>query len=208
VSGQLAVTSDYVYRGQTFSDGKPAVQASVTWRPQAAGLDGLHLDGWLSNIDFGDGDPADAEASATLGYELSIGSLSFDTGATYISYLGAPRGGRYDYLELYGAATAPAGEGEVTAAIHIAPRYSGDTGSAVFSDIGITWPLMSGFSVAGAVGHARLDPRAGRDYFYWQVGLSADVRGVTFGLAYHGNDQAGCLNTCDGRVVLTVAKVF
>jgi uncharacterized protein (TIGR02001 family) len=204
LSAELAVTSDYVYRGQSFSDGRPAVQAAATWRNSGALLPGVHVDAWASSIDFGDGDPTDAELSAILGYE--VGAL--DAGVTYIAYLGAPRGGSYDYVEIYAAWSAPLANGALSAALHYTPNYSGDAGPALFSDLEGSWPLSETVSAVAAVGHARLDPRAGADYFYWQAGLSAQAFGLTFEMRYHGNDARLCASPCADRVALSISKAF
>lgn len=204
VSGEIAVTSDYVYRGLSFSDAQPAVQASVTWAPVA----GLHADGWASSVDFGPGDPTDAELSATLGYEFETGSMTFDAGVTYIAYAGAPRGGHYDYVEIYGAARTALGGGDFTGALHYSPRYSGDVGPALFSDIEGSWPLGSGMRAVAVVGHAHLDPAAGADYAYWQAGLAVEAIGLTFDLRYHGNSAHACNSPCADRVALTILKAF
>ncbi len=203
-SGEISLTSDYVYRGLSFSDGRPAVQASASWAPVA----GLHIDGWASSVDFGAGDPTDAELSATLGYEIEAGPATLDAGLTYIAYPGAPRGGKYDYVEIHGAARAALAGGEVTGALRYTPRYSGDAGSALFSDVEGRWPIGGGVSGAVALGHAHLDPAAGADYVYWQAGLAADAFGLTFELRYHGNTARACNTPCADRAALTIMKVF
>lgn len=208
-SGEIALTSDYVYRGQSFSDGNPALQASAGWtNAGAANLAGLHADLWLSSVDFGPGDPTDAETSFTLGYGTEAGALRLDAGATYIVYLDAPAGGKYSYMELYGAAATEIAAGELTAAVHYSPRYSGDTGPALFADLEASWPLVGSLSAAGGVGYAHLDPRAGADYVYWQAGLNLDAAGLTFALRYHGHNQSGCVDLCADRVAVTIAKAF
>lgn len=204
ISAEIAITSDYVYRGLSFSDGHPAVQAAATWTPLA----GLHIDGWASSIDFGQDDPTDAEVSATLGYGIETAVATLDSGITYIAYPGSPRGGHYDYVEVYGAAHAALAGGEVRGALHYTPRYSGDAGPALFSDVEGTWPLGAGLSGIAAVGHAHLDPRAGEDYVYWQAGLSAGASGIMFDLRYHGSNARACATPCVDRVALTILKAF
>lgn len=204
LSAEVSVTSDYVYRGLSFSDGGPAVQASATWVPFA----GVHIDGWASSVDFGAGDPTDAELSATLGYEIEAGPAVFDGGVAYIAYPGAPHGGHYDYVEIYGAAHRTLAGGELTGALHYTPRYSGDAGPALFSDIEGHWPIDGDVRGVAVFGHAHLDPLAGADYVYWQAGLAADALGLTFDLRYHGNNARACNSPCADRVALTILKAF
>src|SRR5437762_2574265 len=59
ITGQIAVMSDYVYRGVTYNEGNPALQATVSWSNlNGSILRGLHIDATGSNVDFGPGDPA------------------------------------------------------------------------------------------------------------------------------------------------------
>lgn len=209
LSAEIAFVSDYMYRGESLSDGHPAIQASANWsNAGAAQFSGLHADAWASFIDFGPGDPTDAEISGNLGYEMSLGDVGLDAGVTYFVYAGAPRGARYDYLEIYGAAAVPLADGEIRTAVHYTPRNSGDTGPAVFTDVGFSWPLGEAITAEGEIGHAFLDPLAGDDYMYWQAGVSTEIRGITFALRYHGSDLAPCGSACGERLVLSLAKSF
>ena len=56
-SGNVAATSDYIFRGYSQSDKKPAVQPALNWDSGA----GVHLNFWGSNIDFNDGGDASVE---------------------------------------------------------------------------------------------------------------------------------------------------
>src|SRR5262245_57859430 len=49
-SGQIAATSDYVFRGVSQTDGHPAVQGSLAYRT----LSGFYIGAWASSLDKND----------------------------------------------------------------------------------------------------------------------------------------------------------
>jgi uncharacterized protein (TIGR02001 family) len=94
--GLIGVTSDYVLRGVSQSDGEPAVQAELHdafARGWSAGL-------WASQVRLLPGHVT-AELDAYLQWRARL-SDNFDLGATatHYSYPGDPRPIRYDYDEL------------------------------------------------------------------------------------------------------------
>ncbi|WP_022974490.1 TorF family putative porin, partial [Xanthomonas maliensis] len=53
LSGTFAVTSDYVFRGISQTNGDPAFQAGLTYKHPS----GFYAAAWTSNVDPGEGDP-------------------------------------------------------------------------------------------------------------------------------------------------------
>ena len=53
LSGTFAVTNDYVFRGVSQTNEDPAFQAGLTYTAPF----GLYVGTWVSNVDFGGGDP-------------------------------------------------------------------------------------------------------------------------------------------------------
>lgn len=207
LSGQAAVVSDYVSRGVSYSDGHAAVQGSLTWT-NAGGLPGLHLDGWVSSIDFGPGDPARAELWGTVGYSRSLGPLTLDGGMEYTAYPGAPRALSYAYYDFFGSAAAAVGPVTATAAVRHSPDYSGATGPATFMDLTAALPAGPLFTAEAGLGHAALGAAAGGAYTYWTAGLVADWKGVTAAVRYSGSDLGACALPCGDRVVFSVGFGF
>ena len=208
-SANVAVTSDYIYRGESLSDGNPAVQGSVDWNSaDASVLSGLHASLWGSSVDFGAGDPAKAELSGTVGYGGTIGVIDVDAGITYTAYPGVSAALNYDYLETYISVGTHVGTTALTAAVNYAPAYSGDTGRAIFVNVESETPLNESFAFVGAVGYADLRPQAGENYAYWSAGLKAAFGEYTAGVRYHGTDVKGCGSGCRTRVAFTLARTF
>lgn len=80
VSANLAITSNYVWRGMTQSSNSPAVQGGID-----LGYKGFYLGTWGSNVEFGNTDN-NLEADFYAGYKYSFSGVEFDIGYIYYAY--------------------------------------------------------------------------------------------------------------------------
>ena len=80
VSANLAITSNYVWRGMTQTANSPAVQGGVD-----LGYKGFYLGTWGSNVEFGDTDN-NLEADFYAGYKTEFAGIAFDLGYIYYAY--------------------------------------------------------------------------------------------------------------------------
>lgn len=88
-SGNVAVTSDYLFRGVSQTQRKPALQAGITWTAD----NGAYAGAWGSSISWlSDSDPGGVQPSRTDGYGLAgtfgDSGVSYDVGANYYRYPG------------------------------------------------------------------------------------------------------------------------
>jgi len=127
VSGTLSAVSDYRYRGVTFSDRNPALQAGIAYDAPPgwyAGLFGstVRLAPPLSPI-------AHFQAIAYAGYAIRLPSgVSVEAGGAHSAFSGNRS---LDYGEVFlGAATENA-----SARIYYSPKYFGQSSSAVYGEI-------------------------------------------------------------------------
>ncbi|MDP1629828.1 MAG: TorF family putative porin [Caulobacter sp.] len=199
VSFNVGVTSDYVFRGVSQADEKPALQGGV----DVTG--GIFYGGlWASNVDFYDS--TDAEIDAYVGVTPSAGPVSFDFGAIYYGYVNQPSGADYDFWEFKAAASVPAGPATLGAAIYYSPEFFGGIGDATYYEVNAEFSPAEKWTLSAAVGEQTFD--AGGDYSTWNAGvgyaftdkLSADLR-------YHDND-IGCGTICDSRVTLSLTATL
>ena len=79
ISANLAITSNYVWRGMTQTDNSAAVQGGIDLRYK-----GFYLGTWGSNISWTNDDRSSLEADVYAGYKNSFGGVGFDIG--YILY--------------------------------------------------------------------------------------------------------------------------
>ena len=94
ISANMAITSNYVWRGMTQSDDSPAVQGGVD-------LDykGFYLGVWGSNVDFNTNDNNSLEADIYGGYAGELAGIGFDIG--YIQYVYSNKSDEYNFGEAY-----------------------------------------------------------------------------------------------------------
>ena len=89
VSGNIALTSDYIWRGWTQSAGGPAVSGGFDLSTDS----GFYIGTWGSSVQFGDAttsDTTEMELDVYLGYSTDIAdNISLDVGYITYTYPGA-----------------------------------------------------------------------------------------------------------------------
>jgi len=98
-SANVAITTDYTFRGISQSGSDTAIQGGFDWAS-----DLFYVGTWGSTVDFNDdltnpitgeqiSDGSSAEVDFYAGFTPSVGDLSLDFGVTYYLYPDAPQGG-------------------------------------------------------------------------------------------------------------------
>jgi len=188
LSGNVALTSDYVWRGVSQTDGGPAIQGGF----DADLGNGLYAGVWASNVDFGD--DTSVEVDVYGGWAGEFNGVGVDVG--YIHYHFPQEGYQLDELYL-GLSFGPA---SIT--------YSYDLGLAEdeigdYTDFGLDLGEYNGVAFAAHAGYYDLD--SGDDYWDFKLGASTSIFGADWELAYTDTDASdGDLD--DDRVILTVSK--
>ncbi|MDT8339086.1 MAG: TorF family putative porin [Sulfurimonas sp.] len=93
VSANVALTSNYVWRGMTQTKDSPAIQGGVDLE-----YAGLYAGVWGSNVEFGDGKNS-LEADVYAGYAGELEGVGFDIGA--IEYIYPNMSDEYNFAEVY-----------------------------------------------------------------------------------------------------------
>ncbi|MEA3492560.1 MAG: TorF family putative porin [Campylobacterota bacterium] len=81
VSANLAIASNYIWRGMSQSKDSPAVQGGVDIEYR-----GFYLGTWGSNVDFGVNDDNSLEADFYAGYKAELASIGFDIGIVQYAF--------------------------------------------------------------------------------------------------------------------------
>jgi uncharacterized protein (TIGR02001 family) len=103
ISGNIALTSDYRFRGISQSDEDPAVQGGF----DASFEPGFYLGTWASSIDFGGGNDTGSFSTVEVdyygGWRGPVGDTDFgiDAGYAYYQYPGDTVDPKGDYQEFY-----------------------------------------------------------------------------------------------------------
>ena len=94
LSANIGVTSNYIWRGLTQTDNKPAIQGGVDYAHES----GFYLGTWASNVDF---DSASTELDLYAGFAGEAGVIGYDVGVIRYIYPGTDDDDDFDFTELY-----------------------------------------------------------------------------------------------------------
>lgn len=164
VSGNVAMTSDYVFRGISQTQGKPAPQAGL----RLQGDNGAFAALWGSRVDYASVVDASAELDYVVGWGGKLGNAWVgEVNATYFSYPSTVAD--LDYLELIATATW-------RDRFWVMLGHSSDvfaTGKrGVYAQVGAKHPLTERVRVELAGGYYALDDVYGRSYAHGQATLA------------------------------------
>lgn len=188
-SAEVGVVSDYRYRGLSLSNGKPAVQGSLSVEHES----GAYAELWASSL-TGSG-ASQAEVDATAGYAFRLTeALSLDVSATYYAYPGAADA---NALEL--TAMLEASPGPVTASLglSVAPPQRGTrdelgvrkTNFYAFAGASYEVPALP-VTLRTSLGYERgpWDMAESAGKWDWSLGAEAEFQTVRVGLNFVGSD--------------------
>ena len=212
-SANVALSTDYLFRGISQTDGGPAISGGFdyTYTPW-----GFYAGTWASSIDFADTSPVEIDYYGGFAGEFS-GGIAWDIGAIYYDYPqgdDTALGADLEYIEAYGSLEYTfEGSWEPTVGVFVAysPDFFGETDDAVAVEgsLGLALPVW-GLSLSSTVGYQDVDDIG--EYEYWSVGLSKDLSIFTFDVTYSGTGDtdddfcAGGLDLCDDTVVFSVSS--
>ena len=147
VSGTLSGVSDYRYRGNSLTDGRPAAQIGVTYDDPKGWYGGVF--GSTVRLKPPGGTSSYFQAIVYGGYASRVTpGLSVELGGDYSAFAGA---NELNYGEVFiGAATE-----SVNARVYYSPRYFGESSSAVYGEINATHPLIERVRLVAHAGYLR-----------------------------------------------------
>lgn len=193
-SGNVALTTDYVWRGISQNNENPAIQGGFDFANGA-----FYAGTWASIVDFGG---ANMELDLYGGFAGETeGGLSWDVGVIGYVY---PDADDLDFVEVYGGLGATLGVIDVGGYLYLDP--DNETAYVDFS---------AGFSASETLG---FDATIGsyldggddfvEEYTNYSVGATLSTEWVDFDLRFWGNDSDSTDGTADERVVLTVSRAL
>jgi uncharacterized protein (TIGR02001 family) len=209
VSYNVAVTSDYRFRGVSQNAQDPAISGGVDFTDKS----GFYLGTWLSQIDFGTGTDADIEWDLYGGYGWSGGGIDWDAGVIHYAYPGSQGSLDLPFTELYIGGTY----GPVSVKYYYTDDYTGPTTKSASylvasGGVDIGSGVMLNLSLGQSSGGGIKDG-FGDNYTDYKVGVSKGFGGFDFDLSYVDTSGISPDITTDvfnseGTVVLTVSKSF
>ena len=203
VSANVAVTSDYVFRGVSQTEEDAAISAGVDLTNGA-----FYAGAWASNVAF-PGDPdTEAEIDLYAGIRPEFAGWNWDFGAVGYFYTGQPDGADYDYVELKAAASRAVGPATVGAAVYWSPDFFGASeDEATYVEASAAFTPADKWTVSGALGRQFLS--SDLDYTTWNVGAAyALTDNLALDLRYHDTDEHGFGLIYESRAVATLKAAF
>jgi uncharacterized protein (TIGR02001 family) len=197
LSGNVALTTDYVWRGMSQTDGAPAIQGGF----DADLGNGLYAGVWASNVDFGS--DSSVEVDVYAGWAGQVAGFDLDVGVLHYAYPTGENG--LDFTEVYIGTTI---ELPVLGAVAIQHSIGVDTGDDTTGDVvygdytsaGFDLGEHYGLALSASAGFYNVD--GGEDVTDWKVSASKSMFGVDLDVSYTDTDGAGS----EDMVVLTVSK--
>lgn len=207
-SGYLTLTTDYVWRGVTQSDGNPAAQlgGEVNFRSGFyAGLWGSTID-----IDSGSGRQRDVELNYYAGISHDL-SRRWRIGAHAVVYTYPGQTGFFDYdYEEYGFSVNYDDRAWLEYAY--SPEYWGFETESHNIELIAEWAAGKHLVLSAAVGFFGFSGFLDDSYAYWNVGVTWPIRRLGIDLRFH--DTSGPVpivsepDRADPRAVLSLSVTF
>lgn len=191
LGGSVALTTDYLLRGVSQSNGSPALQADLHYQTPSGWLAGL----WASSVDLDPEDGRTAELNVFFGYSRPLaGDWSMKLVAVHYAYPDNTPAGLYNYDELIAGATYRDLLFMTVAASpntphEIAPGIARDH-TAFSYDLALRYPLQGTWSALGGLGYYDLKGPNGAGYAYWSAGVGYDFDPWHLEMAWFGTTPA------------------
>ena len=181
VEGNVALSSNYVFRGITQTADGPAVSGGFDWAAET----GFYAGTWASSVDFGD--DTTMEIDFYGGYAFSAGGFDFDLGGIYYAYPDSPQvaGEDQDFLEFYAGGSRSFGALTFDAKLSYSEDFYAGTGQAFYTEAGVAFALNDSLSLDARIGSSRFEDLSGADYDDWQLGLSGEALGLGWDVRFH-----------------------
>lgn len=208
ITGYAAITSDYVKRGVTQSDGDPAVQLGV----DLAFTNGFFAGVWGSTMDIDNGPSRlrDSEVNYYAGYAHDVSELWRITGHV-VAYRYPGQTGSVDYgYEEYSVGVGY--DDRIWLEYSHSPDLYNTGLSSENVDLYGEWPVNSTWAVGGGGGYYDTSKLTGNTYWYWHLGATGSFKYVDVDIRFHDTDRwvpiVSTPDRADARAVLTIRIPF
>lgn len=196
LSGNVALTTDYVWRGVSLSDNGPAIQGGF----DADLGNGLYAGVWGSNVESGD---ASLELDLYAGWATEFNGVGVDLGIIHYHFSGAPELNTNEvYVGLsYGPVTLTQYVG-----LDTGDENTGDHDFGNYTNLAVDLGSYNNVAFGASAGFFDVK-EGGDDYYDWKLSASTTLIGADWELSYTDTDHVGDFGKQDDdKVILTVSK--
>jgi uncharacterized protein (TIGR02001 family) len=209
-SANVALSTDYRFRGISQTDNGPAIQGGFDWSHES----GVYLGTWASNIDFSESIEIDYYGGITN----TVNGVTYDIGVMYYTYPSADDDfAEFNYVEFYGSLGVEVNTVEVAVDLAFSPDFfaESDNAWAYGGTVAVPIPNLEGFKLSGGFHRQDVKDNAAfgiKDYFFWDVGIGWTWKGLDFDIRYVDTDlkksECGGTEICEAQAVFTLSKSF
>jgi len=198
ISGNVALTTDYVWRGVSLSDNAPAIQGGFDADLGA----GLYAGVWGSNVNS---DANGLELDLYAGWAGEFSGVGVDVGVIHYHFNGDNNAAANTNEVYVGLSMGPATLTQYFG-VDTGSEGTGDINFGNYTDLSLDLGSYADVALSAHVGY--YDLKVGSDD-YWDVKIAASksMFGVDWELAYTDTDNGnGASDNDDDKVILTVSK--
>lgn len=209
VSGQIAFTSNYRWRGVSLTDGGPALQGSLSYDHSSGLFAGL----FASNVELQPGDGG-LGVQAFGGYATRWrDDAAWDAGVVGYAYPSNDQGRSYDFIEGFAGATFE----RFAARLYLSDNYYGGGDRSAYAEGSFALPLTDWLTLGVHVGVLQLWPKGSGGYsadatrLDGRIGVTAEAAGFSFEVSLVAAETRGCPGgpaNCQPGLVVTVSRGF
>jgi uncharacterized protein (TIGR02001 family) len=212
VSGHVALLSDYVFRGESLTAGRPALQAGINYDDQS----GIFVGALASNVRI---DPSVSGLGAEIygGYARPLGSrASWDVGVVSYLFPRPPAAPGYDYTEAFVGLSFDT----LSARFYYSNNYFGGGARSVYAEVNGSHQISEHTALLGHVGFLGLRqpgpmsnaPPLGSALDF-KAGVAIDIAKFTLELGIVGTTASGSgcpvgTGHCSTTGVVSISKQF
>ena len=204
MSANVALTSNYKFRGQDQGNNKPALQGGFDFS-----ANGFYVGNWNSSIGFTD---SGLEMDFYGGYKGEAAGLGYDVGVLQYYYPQKDKAVNFDTTELYGAVSFSILTAKYSHTV--SKKYFGGANgrNTGYLDLSANYEIAKGVFLNGHVGYTNLsddiNDAGSPDFADYKVGATYDM-GSGFSLAgavVGANKKSAYGDINKSRFILTLSK--
>ena len=208
LTGYVVLTTDYVFRGVSYSDGDPAAQVGI----DVSFDSGIFLGAWGSTVDLSNPpfSERDREVIYYLGYNHTVSS-DWSVGANYVAYRYPAADGLVDYDYDEYMLTLNYRDRAWFEYAHSPDLYS--TGYSTDNyRAHVEWSMPQRITASAGLGYYDVSGLNGDSYSYWELGVMRPFGIVDLDLRYHDTSHwvpiISSPERADSRIVFSVRFQF
>lgn len=204
ISANVALTSDYVWRGYSQTDEDPAISGGFDYTHTS----GFYAGVWGSNVGFAPDSDLELDIYAGFSKDLDNG-INWDIGILRYNYPGTSISGDIDWNEYHLSASY----GIASASINYTNDVYGSGTTAIYYTFAMEYALPKDWTLAAGINLYDYDASlVNGSVVDYHLGISTTFAGLGFDFSYYDTNKTAAdfygANIAGGRLVLSMSKEF